>query len=73
MIAVVMIMLVFKKSENLAAAYGLAVTGSMTITGIMMILILSRTTKANRPVLCERVHRDTPLCGALHHPQQYHL
>ena len=46
MIAVVVIMLVFKKSENLAAAYGLAVTGSMTITGIMMILILSRTTKA---------------------------
>jgi len=50
MIAVVLIMLVFRKSENLAAAYGLAVTGSMTITGIMMILILSRTTKAWKAV-----------------------
>jgi KUP system potassium uptake protein len=46
MVAVVLIMLVFQRSENLAAAYGLAVTGSMTITGIMMVLILSRTTKA---------------------------
>jgi len=46
MVAVVIIMVVFQRSENLAAAYGLAVTGSMTITGIMMVLILSRTTKA---------------------------
>ncbi|NJC88333.1 MAG: potassium transporter Kup [Desulfuromonas sp.] len=45
MIAVLFIMLVFQKSENLAAAYGLAVTGTMTITGIMMIMIFSRTTK----------------------------
>ncbi len=43
--AVILIMLVFRKSENLAAAYGLAVTGTMTITGIMMIMIYSRTTK----------------------------
>lgn len=42
---VIMIMLIFKKSENLAAAYGLAVTGTMTITGIMMTMIFSRTTK----------------------------
>jgi len=45
LVLVIMIMLVFKKSENLAAAYGLAVTGTMTITGIMMIMIFSRTTK----------------------------
>lgn len=45
MIAVLFIMLVFRKSENLAAAYGLAVTGTMTITGIMMVMIFSRTTK----------------------------
>ncbi len=45
MIAVLFIMLVFRKSENLAAAYGLAVTGTMTITGIMMIMIFRRTTK----------------------------
>jgi KUP system potassium uptake protein len=42
---VILIMLVFKKSENLAAAYGLAVTGTMTITGIMMTMIFNRTTK----------------------------
>ncbi len=39
MIAVIFIMLIFKKSEKLAAAYGLAVTGTMCITAIMMILI----------------------------------
>jgi KUP system potassium uptake protein len=38
-------MLIFRKSENLAAAYGLAVTGTMTITGIMMTMIYGRTTK----------------------------
>jgi len=42
---VIMIMLVFQKSENLAAAYGLAVTGTMTITGVMMVMIFSRTQK----------------------------
>lgn len=45
MLAVLFIMFLFQKSENLAAAYGLAVTGTMTITGIMMIMIFSRTTK----------------------------
>jgi KUP system potassium uptake protein len=45
LILVIFIMLVFKKSENLAAAYGLAVTGTMTITGIMMVMIFSRTAK----------------------------
>ncbi|UFS71851.1 KUP/HAK/KT family potassium transporter [Geomonas sp. RF6] len=45
MVLVIFIMLLFKKSENLAAAYGLAVTGTMVITGIMMTWIFSRTTK----------------------------
>jgi KUP system potassium uptake protein len=45
MIAVIFIMLIFKESNNLAAAYGLAVTGTMFITGIMMIMIFSRTTR----------------------------
>jgi KUP system potassium uptake protein len=45
LIAVIFIMLIFQKSENLAAAYGLAVTGTMTITGIMMIMIYGRTQK----------------------------
>jgi KUP system potassium uptake protein len=45
LMAVIFIMLVFRKSENLAAAYGLAVTGTMTITGIMMIMIYRKTRK----------------------------
>jgi len=45
LLLVIMIMLIFQKSENLAAAYGLAVTGTMTITGIMMVVIFSRTKK----------------------------
>jgi KUP system potassium uptake protein len=45
LIAVIFIMLIFQKSENLAAAYGLAVTGTMSITGIMMIMIYGRTKK----------------------------
>ncbi|MEI7475471.1 MAG: KUP/HAK/KT family potassium transporter [bacterium] len=36
---VLIVMFIFKESNNLAAAYGLAVTGTMTITGIMMIWI----------------------------------
>jgi KUP system potassium uptake protein len=45
MVLVIFIMLLFGKSENLAAAYGLAVTGTMTITGIMMTWIFANTTK----------------------------
>ena len=45
MCLVIFIMLIFRRSENLAAAYGLAVTGTMTITGIMMTMIFARTTK----------------------------
>lgn len=45
LIMVIIIMIVFKSSEHLAAAYGLAVTGTMTITGIMMTMIYARTTK----------------------------
>ncbi|MFA6990173.1 MAG: KUP/HAK/KT family potassium transporter, partial [Candidatus Gastranaerophilaceae bacterium] len=39
LVFVLFAMCVFKKSSNLAAAYGLAVTGTMTITGIMMTWI----------------------------------
>jgi len=39
MVLVIFIMFLFKKSENLAAAYGLAVTGTMAITGMMMVMI----------------------------------
>ena len=40
--AVLFIMLEFRESSNLAAAYGLAVTGTMTLTGFMMIWIFSQ-------------------------------
>jgi KUP system potassium uptake protein len=39
LMAVLFMMLVFKESSNLAAAYGLAVTGTMSITGMMMTSI----------------------------------
>jgi KUP system potassium uptake protein len=48
MCLVIFIILLFKKSENLAAAYGLAVTGTMTITGIMMIMIYSQISRPIR-------------------------
>jgi KUP system potassium uptake protein len=41
MVAVILIMILFRESGNLAAAYGLAVTGSMSITGVMMIMIFA--------------------------------
>ncbi len=39
LLAVLFIMVEFKESHSLATAYGLAVTGTMTITGIMMTWI----------------------------------
>jgi KUP system potassium uptake protein len=41
LIAVLFIMVEFGESSRLAAAYGLAVAGTMTLTGIMMIWIFS--------------------------------
>ncbi len=39
--AVLFVIVLFEESNRLAAAYGLAVTGSMLITSVMMILIFS--------------------------------
>ncbi len=39
LISVLFIIFLFKESNKLAAAYGLAVTGTMTLTGIMMTMI----------------------------------
>jgi len=39
LVSVLFIMMEFKESARLAAAYGLAVTGTMTLTGIMMTCI----------------------------------
>ena len=50
MISVIFIMIIFQKSSNLAAAYGMAVTGSMTITSLMMIMIFSHTNKWKVPI-----------------------
>ena len=41
LLSVLFIMLEFQESSRLAAAYGLAVTGTMTLTGIMMICIFA--------------------------------
>ena len=45
LIAVLFIMMEFRESSRLAAAYGLAVTGTMTLTGILMIVIFYLTKK----------------------------
>lgn len=45
MFAVLLMVLVFQKSENLATAYGLAVTATMTISGIFMIWIFKHQKK----------------------------
>ncbi|MDH4163249.1 MAG: KUP/HAK/KT family potassium transporter [Nitrospirota bacterium] len=43
--AVLSIMFLFQRSSNLAAAYGLAVTGTMTLTGFIMTWIFLRRSK----------------------------
>jgi len=45
LLAVLFIMFEFQKSSNLAAAYALAVTGTMTLTGFMMTWIFLRRGK----------------------------
>jgi KUP system potassium uptake protein len=41
LIAVIFMIFIFRESHNLAAAYGLAVTGTMTISAILMLSIFS--------------------------------
>jgi KUP system potassium uptake protein len=50
MISVILIMFIFQKSSNLAAAYGMAVTGSMTITSLTMIMVFSYTNRWKVPI-----------------------
>jgi KUP system potassium uptake protein len=40
MIAVILLVLVFQRSENLTAAYGIAVTGAMTIDNVLLAVVL---------------------------------
>lgn len=48
-VAVTMVIIGFQESHRLAAAYGLAVTGTMTITGVLMVWIFYLR---KRPWLC---------------------
>jgi KUP system potassium uptake protein len=41
LISVIFVMIIFQNSSNLAAAYGLAVMGSMTTTTLMMLIIFT--------------------------------
>lgn len=45
MLAVMILVLGFKSSNNLAAAYGIAVTGDMVITSILASVVVARTWK----------------------------
>ncbi len=55
LLSVLFIMFEFRESSNLAAAYGLAVTGTMTITGIMMTWIYLRRKKLFHAVVASVV------------------
>ncbi|HXE40017.1 MAG TPA: potassium transporter Kup [Azonexus sp.] len=45
MVAVMILVLGFKSSNNLAAAYGIAVTGDMVITSVLATFVVARTWK----------------------------
>jgi KUP system potassium uptake protein len=51
LISVLIVMYIFKESHKLAAAYGLAVTGTMTLTGIMMTWIFHLRKKHSLAVI----------------------
>jgi len=51
LVSVLIIMFQFRESKNLAAAYGLAVTGDMTITGIMMTTIFYLRKEYNKAAI----------------------
>ena len=48
MIAVIMLVLFFQTSSNLAAAYGIAVTGAMLIDGVLIAVVLISLWKWNK-------------------------
>ena len=48
--AVVLLVLMFKSSSNLASAYGIAVTGTMFITTVMLAVVLQRLWSWPRPL-----------------------
>lgn len=50
LISVIFVIMIFRESTNLAAAYGLAVMGSMTTTTMMMVIIFSHIQKWKLPL-----------------------
>jgi KUP system potassium uptake protein len=67
-IGCIALVIAFKNSSNLAAAYGVAVTGTMVITSIAYYVVLRRTWKWTRwvalPVLLLFLCFDIPYFGA---------
>ena len=51
MIMVILLVLTFRSSSNLAAAYGIAVTGAMLIDTVLIAVVLSRLWNWNRWVV----------------------
>jgi len=49
LISVIFVMIIFRGSANLAAAYGLAVMGSMTTTTLMMVIIFTHVQRWKLP------------------------
>jgi KUP system potassium uptake protein len=49
--AVLLVMLLFRESHRLASAYGLAVTGTMAVTGVLMTAIFARRGQYGRAVI----------------------
>ncbi len=50
LVAVIVLVIAFRTSANLAAAYGFAVTGTMLCTGVLAFMVLPRGTRGGRRV-----------------------
>ena len=62
MIMVILLVLTFRSSSNLAAAYGIAVTGAMLIDSVLIAVVLFSLWKWNRVEGGRRL-----LVAVLHH------
>ena len=60
LLSVLFIMFEFRESSRLAAAYGLAVTGTMTLTGIMMTAIFYLRKDISQGLNCFSCHARRP-------------
>src|SRR5205085_1273254 len=68
MIAVIVLVLVFQRSSNLTAAYGIAVTGAMMIDNFLLAVVLFQMWKWKKwvsvPLLALFIAIDTGYLGA---------